>query len=130
MGIVRGKEGSNMKKCKHCPMKKHCKDECYGENPCAFALTFDNLARRIDLKTVCIQSLRADLQKMNDKIANIDAAPVVHARWEDDHMDSKCSACGTAFHDDMFWIQGYCIAPKYCPNCGALMDAEEVTTNE
>lgn len=61
-----------MKKCKHCPMKRHCKDACYGENPCDFALAFDKLARRIDLKTVCIESLRSELQKKNDKMVNID----------------------------------------------------------
>jgi DNA-directed RNA polymerase subunit RPC12/RpoP len=63
----------------------------------------------------CIEYLKA-------RAKTVDAAPVVHARWEDDHMDYKCSACGTSFHDDMFWIQGDCIAPKYCPNCGAKMD--------
>lgn len=72
MGLVRGQKGSNMKKCKHCPMKKHCKDECYGENPCAFAIAFDNLARRIDLKTVCIESLRAELKEKKDNMVNID----------------------------------------------------------
>lgn len=113
-----------MKKCKHCPMKKHCKDECYGENPCAFALAFDKLARRIDLKTRRIKSLNVDLRKMNAEMADIKAAPVVHARWEGGLMDYKCSACGTDFDDDIFWIQGDCIVPKYCPNCGAIMDAE------
>ena len=53
-------------------MKKHCKDECYGENPCAFALAFDNLARRIDLKTVCIESLKAELQEKNNSMVSID----------------------------------------------------------
>lgn len=48
-------------KCKMCPYKKTCRDECYGENPCDFALAFDKLARTIDLKTVCIESLRAEL---------------------------------------------------------------------
>lgn len=42
------------------PYKKTCRDICYGENPCAFAKAFDGLARKIDLKTVCIESLRAE----------------------------------------------------------------------
>lgn len=52
-----------MSKCKLCPVKKHCKDECYGETPCAFALAFDRLARKLDLKTVCIESLKEEMQK-------------------------------------------------------------------
>lgn len=47
-------------KNKLCPYKKTCRDICYGENPCAFAKAFDGLARKIDLKTVCIESLRAE----------------------------------------------------------------------
>lgn len=47
-------------KNKFCPYKKTCRDICYGENPCAFAKAFDGLARKIDLKTVCIESLRAE----------------------------------------------------------------------
>jgi len=47
-------------KNKLCPYKKTCRDICYGENPCAFAKAFDGLACKIDLKTVCIESLRAE----------------------------------------------------------------------
>lgn len=47
-------------KNKFCPYKKVCRDICYGENPCAFAKAFDGLARKIDLKTACIKSLRAE----------------------------------------------------------------------
>lgn len=61
-----------------------------------------------------------------DDAPTIDAAPVVHARWLEDHMDYRCSACRATFHDDMFWIQGDCITPKYCPECGARMDEKEV----
>lgn len=65
-------------KCKLCPMKKHCKDECYGENPCAFALAFDNLGRKIDRKTVCIESLKAELKEKNDLIAAARAKAGAH----------------------------------------------------
>lgn len=47
-------------KNKFCPYKKVCRDICYGENPCEFAKAFDGLAKKIDLKTVCIESLRAE----------------------------------------------------------------------
>ncbi len=49
-----------MSKNRLCPYRKTCRDICYGENPCAFALAFDGLSRKIDRKTVCIESLRAD----------------------------------------------------------------------
>ena len=47
-------------KNKFCPYKKICRDICYGENPCAFAKAFDGLAKKIDLKTACIEFLRAE----------------------------------------------------------------------
>lgn len=51
-------------KNKFCPYKKTCRDNCYGETPCALAQAFDGLARKIarkiDRKTVCIDSLRAE----------------------------------------------------------------------
>ena len=59
-----------MKKCKHCPYRKHCNDACYGENPCAFAVAFDKLARKIDIKTVCIESLRAEIEKLKSEGKN------------------------------------------------------------
>lgn len=47
-------------KNKFCPYKKTCRDICYGETPCAFAKAFDGLARKINRKTVCIDSLLAE----------------------------------------------------------------------
>ena len=56
-----GRKGNKMK-CKLCPRKRVCHDECYGENPCDFAVAFDKLARKLDLKTVCIESLKSELE--------------------------------------------------------------------
>lgn len=47
-------------KCKMCPRQRICSDECYGENPCDFALAFDRIGKRIDLKTACVESLREE----------------------------------------------------------------------
>lgn len=57
-----------MEKCKLCPRKKVCQDECYGENPCDFATAFDRLGRDLDLKTVCIESLRDERDKAKAKV--------------------------------------------------------------
>ena len=70
----------------------------------------------------CVLALR-ELANNVHRLPTVDAVDVVHARWEDDRMDTKCTACGTAFNDDMFWNHGDIIWPKYCPNCGAKMDA-------
>ena len=65
-----------MSKNRLCPYRKTCRDICYGENPCAFALAFDGLSRKIDRKTVCIESLRADKAaleaELRDALAQID----------------------------------------------------------
>ncbi len=57
-----------MKKCKLCPYRKTCKDECYGENPCSFAKAFDALGKKLDLKTVCIESLRSQRDEALAKV--------------------------------------------------------------
>ena len=47
-------------KCKQCPKRATCKDACYGEPPCEFALAFDALIRELDDKQVCMESLRKE----------------------------------------------------------------------
>lgn len=57
-----------------------------------------------------------------EKAPTIDAAPVVHGRWEysiGSYSTPKCSCCG--------WCIPYSEdsrldARNYCPNCGAKMD--------
>lgn len=61
-----------------------------------------------------------------DSAPTIDAAPVVHARWvkmrrtEDDEGESvwECSNCG-------YPVGIWTVGNKYCPDCGAKMDAKE-----
>lgn len=59
-----------MSKNRLCPYRKTCRDICYGENPCAFALAFDGLSRKIDRKTVCIESLRADKSALEAELSD------------------------------------------------------------
>ena len=59
-----------------------------------------------------------DVYKGLHDIPAADVAPVVHARWENySPITIKCSRCGHVIHD---WRYSEC---KYCPNCGAKMDA-------
>lgn len=53
-----------------------------------------------------------------DHAPTIDAVPVVHARWvlwNREFWIHQCSVCG---HKPIF-------RTKFCPNCGAKMDAEQ-----
>ena len=57
-----------------------------------------------------------------ERLTAVDAEPVVHAMWiaERERMGhySHCSKCECR-------CQGYAPNYKYCPNCGAKMDAKE-----
>lgn len=58
----------------------------------------------------------------------IEAAPVVHGRWED-FCGGKmccCSACKAEFDNTCNEIHGEW---KFCPNCGAKMDLKSEEAN-
>ena len=44
-----------------------------------------------------------------------DVAPVRHGRWDSDMSGAWCSVCGEYSEGEY----------RYCPNCGARMDAKE-----
>jgi len=53
-----------------------------------------------------------------DELPSADVVPVVHGRWKNNSpITIKCSCCEYVIHD---WRYSEC---KYCPNCGAKMDA-------
>ena len=62
--------------------------------------------------------------KAIDNAPTIDAVPVVHARWVDNH----CTACGMMPMGDEMWEHLDETPPRmeffmsYCPCCGAKMD--------
>lgn len=56
-----------------------------------------------------------------DWLPTIDAAPVVHGRWEQGDMYDCGDVCSECDYDT-------CYTPcdmRYCPNCGARMDGGE-----
>ena len=73
---------------------------------------------------------RGELYDIIDRIGEqptIDAVEVVHGRWEqrtDVNGFARCSVCHDCnIYDE--WPDGK--KWKYCPNCGAKMDAERQT---
>lgn len=53
----------------------------------------------------------------------VDAVPVVHGQWIEDHDYLKCPECGVMVQRDFtFFDAGDW---NFCPNCGAKMDLEE-----
>ena len=69
-----------------------------------------------------------------DRISEIpaaDVAPVVHARWKDNH----CTACGMMPMGEELWDSCEFAPPKFeyfmdfCPSCGARMDGGKHETD-
>lgn len=69
-------------------------------------------------------AMDALLEKLErDTGTAVDAVPVVHARWVENSMYYRCTACGTDFDDGIVLIHpGVFQLPDYCPDCGAKMD--------
>lgn len=90
----------------------------------------DQLGIGKETRSVFIEKAYADGWNSAIDIINqaetVDAAPVVHGKWELCFEDwrkqlegDKCSICG-------FEHYGTCIRSyNYCPSCGAKMDLEE-----
>lgn len=57
----------------------------------------------------------AILRKLIEMTPTVDAAPVVHGKWEKREfgMARECSECG---HCEIY------VLPNFCPDCGAKMD--------
>lgn len=74
------------------------------------------VAQRIYSDPVLIHAILNTL----DNTPTVDAAPVVHGRWDmaTDGDGVVCSVCGTDFCILLNETDGF----KYCPNCGARMD--------
>lgn len=106
-----------MSKNKLCPMKKHCKSECYGENICAFAKKFDYISHKLDLKLTCIESLREERDQLNAQLP-------AHGHWIDNgayvttaYGSLPVKTCSHCFAD--VTLDDY---EDFCPNCGTIMD--------
>ena len=59
------------------------------------------------------------LKEIQKYMPTVDAQPVVHGKWEDNH--TTCSVCGWQMIDDVTESR-MMLGFKFCPNCGAKMD--------
>ena len=73
-------------------------------------------------------ALSADeVAKAVENAPTIEAEPVRRGRWVEGINDKwVCSECGTGNNYAYSWdITGYQLQDRYCPNCGAKMEASE-----
>ena len=69
-------------------------------------------------------------RKIMEEAPAVDAAPVVHGRWEEKAADIVCSCCGAAYDFEVLLLyRGIvnvrsCAGFEYCSHCGAKMDLE------
>lgn len=66
-------------------------------------------------------------QDILNELPAVDAVPVVHGRWDEFENTIVCSACGEKWSirdDGDFVIIEAKEDLRFCPSCGARMDAE------
>ena len=81
----------------------------------------DALKKKATMRGSCLRPMVTAFQMAVtthdiDAAPTIDAAPVVHARWQRRFIFNSCSECGFPFGVFDRW--------DYCPHCGAKMDQE------
>ena len=77
-----------------------------------------------EIKDWCLNQYSADwIYSFVESAPAVDAAPVVHGRWERKHSNVYCTACSKGYRitnggpNVMTFV--------YCPMCGARMDGKE-----
>lgn len=55
----------------------------------------------------------------------VDVQEVKHSRWEHYNDTARCVNCDHYTKDAYFDDHDEIVLPKYCSNCGAIMDEEE-----
>lgn len=93
----------------------------------------DELIRMIRGKKIMSATAKVMMLDAVEESPTIDAAPVVHGRWDERHVDYasdcaidevqalRCSVCRRYLTTPyMYSFSEY----KFCPNCGAKMDGE------
>lgn len=58
-------------KNRQCPYRQHCSNECYGENPCDFAVKFDQMQKKINRLTEKNGALEAENKALRDRVETL-----------------------------------------------------------
>lgn len=77
-----------------------------------------------EIKDWCLNQYSADwIYSFVESAPAVDAAPVVHGRWERKRSNVYCTACGKGYRITNGGPN--VMAFVYCPMCGARMDWKE-----
>lgn len=81
---------------------------------------FRSASERMDLSVEYMSGWNDAIYHIEANAPTVDAEPVRHGHWIRKGLRWHCSACGYgAFNSD------FVFGARYCPTCGAKMDAEE-----
>lgn len=107
--------------------RESLKDITVMESPIfGLLMKFENGRADIDETTnAIINSVEEDIREEIRKAPTVDAEPVRHGHWNrfslNGYVDYVCSECGVSQNrHQVEWG-----SMKYCPSCGAKMDAQE-----
>lgn len=65
------------------------------------------------------------IKSIIDQQPTADVQEVKHSRWEHYNDTARCVRCDYYTKDAYFDDHDKIVLPKYCSNCGAIMDEEE-----
>lgn len=71
--------------------------------------------------------MRCEVNEILNAIPAVDAAPVVHSRWNQTDAYPQRLYCLNCYHmivPNVDMVERYDIPTNYCPSCGAKMDGE------
>lgn len=103
------------KRNKFCPYKKFCREECYGSQPCDFALAFDKLARKLEWwkgKSAALETRLKQVEKTT-----------MEPRVSGDYVFTPCQ---NAFNGKTSWwiSKKNCTVALYCFTAGTEKEVD------
>ena len=84
----------------------------------------NELETKLENELYMSESTKAAFRAIIRKVSTVDAAPVVHGRWEDMGDFCRCSSCNATRLKEINTHYGKAVWVKtpYCPDCAAKME--------
>lgn len=103
------------KRNKFCPYKKFCREECYGSQPCDFALAFDKLSRKLEWWKGKSAALETGLKQAEKTL--------LEPRVSGDYVFTPCQ---NAFNGKTSWwlSKKDCTVAIYCFTAGTTAEVD------